>query len=444
MSNSHSCEVNLSGDDSAAAVAELMSPAKRYRLLDAWRGFACLLLVVFHSTMHVTRSVSPGQTWWSRCGHWLVSSTQFFDIGVPLFFVISGYCIMATLESRQRQGEGLREFVWRRFHRIYPPYWIALLISALVIGVSEWFLWPGLFTRSSFRMLAPWQLGLREWLGNLSLTESWRYHLAGGDVRYLIGHAWTLCYEEQFYVIAGLILYLAPRRKFLAAAFITACVPLLGVWAHRSGVSLEGTVLGDKWFYFAAGIVAYYRVHHAGRWGRLGTTALLSIGMLLPVLDSKLAWFPNAHIRITWTVSMFFAYLLGVLHPYDERWSAWWMLSPLKYCGKICFSLYLIHPLVTTGVGHAFYRAGIQSSWETLSLTIPVCLTLSLLSGAVFYRLFERRFLNPLSSVAPAPVSEAGDPHSLMRPHRSHPMPNISPLSCRTLWNSMSCREPQA
>lgn len=368
----------------------------RYQTLDAWRGFACVLLVIFHSTMHMAKHAKSGEGWLEKTGHALLKATSFFDVGVPLFFVISGYCIMATLDARSRKGEGVGIYFWRRFHRIYPPYWIALGVSAVTIFFIERYCWPRLFTRSAFVMTSPMRLSGWEWLGNFTLTESWRFHLTGGQSRYLIGHAWTLCYEEQFYAVAGLILLLAPKRMFLAAFFMTAGILGIGFWAGRSGVDLGGTILGGHWFIFAAGIAAYYRIHYAGKLGRLLIAIALAASMLLPALDARRLVFGDAHARFGWIAAMLFAFLLTTLHRHDTELASWKMTRLFSRCGKMCYSLYLIHPLVTTGLGHASYRWGLRGNWETLLITLPLCFTLSLAISAVFFLVVERHFLNGL------------------------------------------------
>jgi peptidoglycan/LPS O-acetylase OafA/YrhL len=92
----------------AAAPAPRRAP--RYESLDMWRGLCCLSLVVFHSTMQVARHhfVDNGGTVtdFSSLLLWITARAW---VGVPIFFVISGYCIMATLSARQKKG-GVTEF----------------------------------------------------------------------------------------------------------------------------------------------------------------------------------------------------------------------------------------------------------------------------------------------------------------------------------------------
>src|SRR5262245_4195102 len=72
----------------------------RYRSLDHWRGVACLLVVVCHSTMVYLslneQTLSGGGS--SPTVRRVVDLTGWLDLGVPIFFVISGYCITATVD----------------------------------------------------------------------------------------------------------------------------------------------------------------------------------------------------------------------------------------------------------------------------------------------------------------------------------------------------------
>src|SRR5437879_3595441 len=73
-------------------VREGASRSPRYESLTAWRGVACLLVVVYHSTRGPLHELSGFTAFifgiLGKC--WL---------GVPLFFVISGYCVTASADA---------------------------------------------------------------------------------------------------------------------------------------------------------------------------------------------------------------------------------------------------------------------------------------------------------------------------------------------------------
>src|SRR5439155_17508769 len=91
-------------------------------------------------------------------------------LGVPLFFVISGYCISATVDSTRRKRQGPGQYFVRRFRRIFPPYWLFLGILALLTVAATWGGWYDLLTRGDCRIPPPESLAGPQWLGNLTLT----------------------------------------------------------------------------------------------------------------------------------------------------------------------------------------------------------------------------------------------------------------------------------
>lgn len=138
----------------------------RYQTLDAWRGLACLMVVVFHSTRHA--AVEKMQTDGSIFSI-LYRITEFLWIGVPIFFVISGYCITASIDSKSHSNFDLKRYLVRRFKRIYPPYWIMIFLLSM-IGIAGYLL-KIQFLMETPRFFPPWWRSRYQWLGNLTLTE---------------------------------------------------------------------------------------------------------------------------------------------------------------------------------------------------------------------------------------------------------------------------------
>jgi peptidoglycan/LPS O-acetylase OafA/YrhL len=99
----------------------------RYESLDFWRGVACLMVIVFHATMNCHETDTG-----TDLAHRIIDLTSYFWMGVPMFFVISGYCIAATADSSRRKQLGTIEYFRRRFRRIFPPYWAFAVISLII------------------------------------------------------------------------------------------------------------------------------------------------------------------------------------------------------------------------------------------------------------------------------------------------------------------------
>jgi peptidoglycan/LPS O-acetylase OafA/YrhL len=89
----------------------------KIQILDFYRGIA-ILLVFIHHILYAT-----------------FGTYQFdiFDAGVPIFFVISGFCIHLSFT----QNPSWHSFFNKRFFRIYPPYFVALVLFILIYNEHE-------------------------------------------------------------------------------------------------------------------------------------------------------------------------------------------------------------------------------------------------------------------------------------------------------------------
>ena len=86
--------------------------------LDAIRGIAALMVVLYHYTTWYVQSVGFSSTaplfefWQGR-------------LGVYLFFIVSGFVIFLTLEK----CDNIKSFIVSRVARLYPAYWVCVIIT---------------------------------------------------------------------------------------------------------------------------------------------------------------------------------------------------------------------------------------------------------------------------------------------------------------------------
>ncbi len=386
----------------AQPIPALPVRSARYQSLDMWRGLACLMLVVYHATFyasHSWRSFDP-TTW--TVGGLAVNLMGRLWIGVPIFFVVSGYCIAASSDASRRRTHSTWVYFARRFRRIYPPLWIAYavcLLWILLVSLSpsirdECFQLPHL-TRFSFG----------NWFGNLTATESWRPIVGGGDTQYLLKNSWTLCYEEQFYAVVGLMLLAASRRFYLAAIVVTVLTLMARHMSRAAGTSLAGFFCDGHWLIFALGILVYYQLHAAPRRRLWGTVAALAAVMGYAALD----FYRNdsafeRHLDEYLFVAALFALVLMGLYVHDQRLMALPWLRPLTWCGKRSYSIYLTHFPVVVVLGFALSRLGTQADWFVAAVTVPLSIAVSVLLGWAFHWSVERHFMNAPLDARRAPV----------------------------------------
>lgn len=160
------------------AVSSLASD--RIPSLDGLRTVSIALVIASHAA----RNFGPTVAW------------NIGDLGVRIFFVISGFLITGLLISEsEREGKiDLLRFYFRRTLRIFPPYYFLLFVLAL-LAISG-------------RV----HISASQFLPVLSYASDYVY-----PGTWDVDHAWSLAVEEQFYLIfPGLMVVLRKRRRIIA------------------------------------------------------------------------------------------------------------------------------------------------------------------------------------------------------------------------------------
>lgn len=389
----------------------------RYESLDVWRGVACLAVVVFHA---VTGYVGTPQldarvrAEDGSAADWAVVAADRLWVGVPLFFVVSGYCIAAAADSARRKPLAGATFFVRRFRRIYPPLWAFLAVAAATFAFLPPAALPGPTVGYPRPIPYPQDVSVWQWVGSVTLTEEWRHYVAGPPRGYFTGQIWTLCYEEQFYAVVGLIVFAARRWLFPAVAVVTAVVfanstdlgsvsALVGTDLSAYQRPLPGCFFDGLWLTFAAGVAVYYRVNYATRVVRWCLDGMLAAGVLYAVTLIPSAWEFRPTVPGYLLIGFAFALVLGLMHRADAALAEARVTAPLRFCGRMCYSLYLVHAPVSAVLSWNLVRAGIDTPAACLLVTVPGVVTASVGLSYVFHVLVERRFLNAPAAGARAP-----------------------------------------
>jgi peptidoglycan/LPS O-acetylase OafA/YrhL len=152
--------------------------------------------------------------------------------GVPLFFVISGFCIhLSHAPAKDTWGF----FYNRRFWRIYPPYLVVLLLAAA----------GNYFFADSWRNI--WVSGAANGFYQLG-THVLLIHNFFPDTIYTISPAyWSIAIEAQLYLLYIVLFLLASRLSWGKVLALTAAIDV-GLWLLND---IAPSVTSDTWFYFA-------------------------------------------------------------------------------------------------------------------------------------------------------------------------------------------------
>lgn len=344
---------------------------KNYDALTAWRGIGALIVVYYHC--------SP-----INLGHWTVM----------VFFVISGYCISASAEKCKETNVGILHFLKRRVYRIYPPYLFAILFFILTrIAKMVWY------------QTNPFQGW--DWLfivQNLTLTQGLSLlfhpvHHAPANPDLMVTAFWSLGYEEQFYLLTALGLFLSLRYKPLALhVFLGALTISNFIWIVFFGDYCYGFFF-DFWFLFGLGWLVYVRLTKDLPFSiKLvidSSLAFISLGLLW----AKIKWgSPEPRFLFTELLTGFL-FSLFIIH--TRKLNDWlvrsWLWPALFFLGTISYSLYLVNQFNLTLVDSLASRFVPRDHWplgyEMLAVIFHIII------ATVFWFFCERPFLNkPLKS----------------------------------------------
>lgn len=138
--------------------------------------------------------------------------------GVSLFFVLSGFLITGILlrarDEAEAVGQPARVTLWRfyvrRFLRIFPLYYLAVVVAAIFLIEGRAMLWPNLLYVSNIAQFLD-----GKWAGSVALF-------------------WSLAVEEQFYLVWPFAILMLPRRLIPATVVAT----ILLAPAFRFGMAL--------------------------------------------------------------------------------------------------------------------------------------------------------------------------------------------------------------
>ncbi len=111
-----------------------MVSSSRFKHIDALRGIAVLLVIWLHVS-EVYINLSPAVKAHSTFLYdfaWYINSGR---IGVVLFFAISGFVLLKSIKGNRKRAT--KTFWTRRFFRLYPAFWVSVLLGFFVMELMD-------------------------------------------------------------------------------------------------------------------------------------------------------------------------------------------------------------------------------------------------------------------------------------------------------------------
>lgn len=371
-------------------MSPILSNAGRNDGIDALRGIAALLVVLFHMNQ-VGFGITP------------LAWTQIGLLGVNLFFTLSGFliarCVMTPLHF-----EG-RKYLFSRSRRILPNYFIAILLVVCLVDVRS-------------LLHVPLGQALGDLFTHALLVHGWFPKFSTS----IMGPFWTLSHEWMFYLLMlGVAPFLRSAKWWLVPLLMTlaAFAARFGHaedWWHLPGELSHPIALWDQ---FAAGIVAAGLTRTSP-----GNSPKPWLRPLLIILGTAvIAWSVWKLLNLSWQIDpakykgaafgervmekfyarrsniLWFSPVLaaGIATALAGMWlgtGTRWKLRLLPWMGQISYSTYLYHMPVVICFMRAFKNLPAESFAH--DPTVAFFLVISMVYGfSVFaFHFFEKPWMS--------------------------------------------------
>jgi len=311
--------------------------------LESLRGIAALLVVIYHISRHIEQNFNVFP---------LGSFTEFGHSGVNFFFVLSGFIILYVHFSDIGKPKRAAEYLFKRFTRIYPFYWV-------VVGLTL-----GLIVFSSSRSIPE--------LGNIILNLML---YPQGMNSLIVGVSWTLQYEIIFYLFF-VILVLNKRIGFIIFSIWLMFLTYSNFLKPLPTESISIFSSAFNFLFFMGLLSAYLLKKHTIPGplliGIVGVILFLSIGVI------EVNGLINGYGRSAIILYGFASMLIIISIVELERSYKFSTHKIFKILGKSSYSIYLVHLPINGITYQILAKAGLTSS-----IPLPI-LFLILFSAAVF------------------------------------------------------------
>jgi peptidoglycan/LPS O-acetylase OafA/YrhL len=312
---------------------------RRLLEIDGLRGISAAAVVTYHYTHRFDELYGHS----FAVPDWL----KYGGAGVTLFFMISGFVIYWSITSCKYP----LDFVWSRFSRLYPTYWLAVCLTygaVYCVGL------PGR------------EVGQFQFLANLSMLQGFL------GISNVDGVYWTLCLELALYFWILIIFSLGQLRK--VEYWLLPWMLVAHAWNGSSSwpapvVIIQNLFMLKHVAVFAIGILFYKMYAKQAYWA---TYLTLGVALTLVNIDASLT---DALITDGLAL-LFWAGISGR--------AGWLTFRPLLRLGAISYPLYLIHQ----NFGYMIMRGGYSAGLPPV-VSICVALGVSLVLADLMHRFIE-------------------------------------------------------
>jgi peptidoglycan/LPS O-acetylase OafA/YrhL len=350
--------------------------------LNGLRFIAAFLVIIHH--VEQFKSISKIENYWGAIPFIGIIG----KLGVILFFVLSGFLITYLLLAEENSFKkiSIKKFYMRRILRIWPLYFLIIILAFVVLPNIELFTLPGYSKDVIYSNLA-WKLILYAiFFPNLVLSLL-------GIIPYA-SHTWSIGTEEQFYLVWPVILkYIKKHRILLMVGIIISYLAIKFFLLTSFGNYIPySNVIRAFWNSFPidcmaiGGLYSILLFQKSKYLKYIIRNDLFYFSICLVTLFMiKGIYIPYIHYEF---YSVFFG-LIIINFAVNKKIKISLENTILNYLGNISYGLYMYHPI---GIVLALYISlsfDIHTNW----LIYPLSLILTITMAGLSYKYFESFFL---------------------------------------------------
>ena len=332
-----------------------MAEKLRISHLDGLRGIAILWVIAYHAYSR-----------WVDYTHLLpatkdMSFFKFGHLGVPLFFMISGFVIFMTLDK----SASFLQFIKRRWLRLFP----AMLTVLLIIYLTA----PFFYERPHG------QPTLLSFFISLTFIDPKLINfITGCNINILEGTFWSLSVEVIFYAVMGFTYFFVGRKyciPILFAIFSTFYITFLVKYFHVTAPFDLVNFLGFPHYgWFIIGCVIYEAVNNRNSKFNIAIAVIAAALIIIRTLY-------NSHGDLLLVAYSLAIMILFVASFYSTKLQSLLSIKPLLIVGFASYPLYLIHENILVSSLIKLHKLGIS---DTAMYLMPIMIT-AILTLVTYY-----------------------------------------------------------
>jgi peptidoglycan/LPS O-acetylase OafA/YrhL len=343
--------------------------------IDALRGLAILMVILIHTGQSVG-NLSP----------WVAAAVEYGQLGVQLFFVASAYTMCMAWQRRSHEPLPMRSFYLRRFFRIAPLYYVAILLYYVVYVVA-----PGGALGFS-PPYTPFNMAANALLVHGFVPSANNTIVPGG---------WSIGTEMAFYLVFPFLFVLTEKWKAHPARLVAALLVVMVLNVLMQALVSRATpprLQNNSFMYFSLlnqlpvfliGIVGFW--WNEGRASKPGADrALSATGFLVGTALCVFLW--QADYRFSFALvpaaaGLSFLFLLNLFRGFEHHGRL------LRRIGQVSYSMYVFHFIFAwIALGYVLKRFPFDAPPDlTLLVSFPLVTACSFVAANLTERLLERR-----------------------------------------------------